>query len=142
MVQTIFPQLPWWVGMHMGAPHWLGHGVSAKDGQLLQVTPYVRAGIAPLELSATAQVSVARDDLVSADAFTERFAQLLSLGYPWINLCAAGLLRGALLVTVELPTYTSDINVPAINVVGPPAFVRQRAGWWVDDLVLIQDAHG
>lgn len=96
---------------------------------------------ASFELSATEQTTVAREDLVQADAFTERFAQLLSLGYPWINLSAAGLLRGALLVTIEVPDHTrSDISAPSINVSGPLAFVRQRAGWQLDDLIRVQDS--
>jgi hypothetical protein len=57
MARTIFPRLPQWVGMHMGAPHWLGHGVNARDGRLLNVTPYVRTDITPegrLQISALA----------------------------------------------------------------------------------------
>ena len=37
-----FPRLPSWIGMHMGAPHWLGVGVSLREGLIDQVTPYVR----------------------------------------------------------------------------------------------------
>jgi hypothetical protein len=38
----VFPRVPSWVGMHMGAPHWLGVGVTLRDGQIDQVTPYAR----------------------------------------------------------------------------------------------------
>jgi len=38
----VFPRVPAWVGMHMGAPHWLGVGVTLRDGQIDQVTPYAR----------------------------------------------------------------------------------------------------
>lgn len=37
-----FPHTPGWVGMHMGAPHWLGRGVSQQDGRIDRVTPYAR----------------------------------------------------------------------------------------------------
>jgi hypothetical protein len=38
----VFPHVPSWVGMHMGAPHWLGVGVSLREGRIDQVTPYAR----------------------------------------------------------------------------------------------------
>jgi len=42
LVRNTFPKLPRWIGMHMGAPHWLGRGVSASDGRIHHVAPYVR----------------------------------------------------------------------------------------------------
>jgi hypothetical protein len=96
---------------------------------------------ASLDLSATEQTTLSREDLVPADAFTERFAQLFSLGFPWINLSAVGVLRGALLVTVEVPAYTRhDVWAPSINVSGPSSFVRRRVGWRIDELILIRDS--
>jgi hypothetical protein len=41
-LHAVFPHLPSWLGMHMGAPHWLGVGVRLEEGQIEQVTPYVR----------------------------------------------------------------------------------------------------
>ncbi|HWO24645.1 MAG TPA: hypothetical protein VNO30_38145 [Kofleriaceae bacterium] len=41
-LHDVFPHLPSWIGMHMGAPHWLGVGVRLEEGQIEQVTPYVR----------------------------------------------------------------------------------------------------
>lgn len=41
-LSSIFPRLPSWIGIHMGAPHWHGVGVSLEEGQIEQVTPYVR----------------------------------------------------------------------------------------------------
>lgn len=93
-----------------------------------------------LERFPTAPAHLTLDDFVAASAFTERFAQLMSLGYPWINLSAAGVLRGALLVMVETPTYTqSDVAYTSVNASGPPTLVQRRAGWRIDDLVLIDD---
>jgi hypothetical protein len=39
---AVFPRVPSWIGMHMGAPHWLGVGVSLREGRIDQVTPYAR----------------------------------------------------------------------------------------------------
>jgi hypothetical protein len=95
----------------------------------------------PLELSAGKLGRISYEEVVAADAFVERFEQLLSLGFPWINLSAAGLLRGALLVTVETAAITrGDIRATSINISGPVAFVRQRTGWRLDDLVEIRGA--
>ena len=46
--ETLFPTLPHYIGMHMGAPHWLGRGVEgdAQTG-LRSVTPYVRLDFVP-----------------------------------------------------------------------------------------------
>jgi hypothetical protein len=94
----------------------------------------------PLELFPTQPTHLESTDLIAADAFEERFDQLLSLGFAWINLGVAGVLRGALLVTVETPSSTrADIDFTSVNVSGPPALVQQRADWRVDDLVLIED---
>jgi hypothetical protein len=95
-----------------GAPRWSSVTISA-----------------PLELSPAQRLHVRRADLVTADAYEERFAQLLSLGYPWINLSSVGLLGGTLLVTVETPADTrADTIFTSVNVSGPAAFVQQRAG--------------
>jgi hypothetical protein len=95
----------------------------------------------PLEFFPTQPTPVTPSDLVSADAFAERFDQLLSLGFPWISLSAAGLFGGALLVIVETPTYTQPYpEVTSVNASGPPAAVRQRADWRIDDLVVIEGA--
>lgn len=60
----VFPHLPSWIGMHMGAPHWLGIGVRLEEGRIEQVTPYVR-----LDLRADGTVmltGVAEDEVLRA----------------------------------------------------------------------------
>jgi hypothetical protein len=95
----------------------------------------------PLEFLPTEKTRIMLADLVAADAFAPRFAQLLSLGYPWINLNAAGMLRGALLVTVEIAAHTqSDVDFTSVNPSGPSRMVQERAGWRIDDLVLVEDS--
>jgi hypothetical protein len=94
----------------------------------------------PLELFPAQPTHLGSTDLIASDAFAGRFDQLLSLGFPWINLGVAGVLRGALLVTVETPSSTrADLDFTPVNVSGPPALVQQRADWRIDDLVLIED---
>lgn len=52
----------------------------------------------------------------------------------------AGVLDDALLVMVEIPTYTrADIDFLSVNPSGPPALAQQRAGWRIEDLVLIEE---
>jgi hypothetical protein len=38
----LFPRTEAWIGMHMGAPHWLGTGVEQTQGRIHRVTPYAR----------------------------------------------------------------------------------------------------
>lgn len=105
-----------------GAPRWSSVTISA-----------------PLELSPAQRLHVSRTDLVTADAYEERFAQLLSLGHSWINLSSVGLLRGVLLVTVETPAdRRTETLTTSVNVSGPAAFVQQRAGWDLDGLILLE----
>ncbi|MEP7119746.1 MAG: hypothetical protein ABJE95_02505 [Byssovorax sp.] len=95
----------------------------------------------PLEDFPARQTHLASTDLVAADAFAERFDQLLSLGFPWINLSAVGLLRGALLVTVETPASTrADIEFTSVNASGPPAWVQKLTDWRIDHHFLIEDS--
>lgn len=46
-IEGIFPSLPGFTGMHMGAPHWLGHGVRQDGTRLLSITPYIRLDFVP-----------------------------------------------------------------------------------------------
>ena len=40
--EATFPTLPNYRGMHMGAPHWLGRGISMDETRITSVTPYIR----------------------------------------------------------------------------------------------------
>ena len=40
--EATFPTLPNYLGMHMGAPHWLGRGITGDSTRLVSVTPYIR----------------------------------------------------------------------------------------------------
>jgi hypothetical protein len=46
-IEGIFPSLPGFTGMHMGAPHWMGRGVSQDGARILSITPYVRLDFVP-----------------------------------------------------------------------------------------------
>jgi hypothetical protein len=47
--------------MHMGAPHWLGVGVSLREGLIDQVTPYVRLD---LRVDGTVMLTAVAEDAV------------------------------------------------------------------------------
>jgi len=57
-IEALFPTLPSFGGMHMGAPHWLGHGMNRDGERIVSVTPYVRLDFVPsrgISLSAMAE---------------------------------------------------------------------------------------
>jgi hypothetical protein len=64
---------------------------------------------------------VPRTALRPMDEYRERFESLLGRGYSWINLNAAGIFDGNLLVVIELPNYKSGIprNKVSVNLSGP-----------------------
>lgn len=41
-IESVFPSLPGYLGLHMGAPHWLGYGMRRDGDRILAVTPYIR----------------------------------------------------------------------------------------------------
>jgi hypothetical protein len=64
---------------------------------------------------------VPRTALRPMDEYRERFESLLGRGYSWINLKAAGIFDGNLLVVIEFPNYKSGIprNKVSVNLSGP-----------------------
>lgn len=46
-VEAIFPSLPGFVGAHMGAPHWMGRGMTRDGDRIVSVTPYLRLDFVP-----------------------------------------------------------------------------------------------
>lgn len=66
-------------------------------------------------------IRVPRMALMPMDEYCERFDALLDQGYSWINLNAAGIFDGNLLVVIELPNYKTGIprNKVSVNLSGP-----------------------
>jgi hypothetical protein len=64
---------------------------------------------------------IARATLRSPAAFARRFEELLQCGYSWINLNAAGIVDGELIVIVEVPRTSSGVPADrvAVNLSGP-----------------------
>jgi hypothetical protein len=64
---------------------------------------------------------VRRMALMPMGEYRERFEALFDQGYSWINLNAAGIFDGNLLVVIELPNYKSGIprNKVSVNLSGP-----------------------
>jgi hypothetical protein len=59
---------------------------------------------------------IPRQALRRHGVYSSRFDELLRAGYSWINLCAAGLAEGALIVVVELPRAASGAPIDQVSV--------------------------
>ena len=71
---------------------------------------------------------VPRARLLSNDAFSARFDELLRAGYSWINLNYLGMHEGAAVVAVEVPRHPTGAPKPSINYSGPPRVVNESMG--------------
>jgi hypothetical protein len=80
------------------------------------------------------RLRVPRAALASPEQFAPRFDEYLHRGYSWINLSAAGVVNGTLVVIVELPTQSRGAPPSAIsvNLSGPERIQLELVG---DDLV-------
>ena len=100
------PQCPPWVGHLLAENGWVD---SDPDG-----VPTLRAP----------------DPLRSPAAYAERFDELVTRGYDWVNLHAAGVIGGQLVVAVELPRARGDRpGITSVNLSGPGHIVMHHAGW-------------
>jgi len=57
---------------------------------------------------------IPRAALASQEEYAAKFDEHLQSGHSWINMSAAGILNGALLIAIELPKYKN--HVPKENV--------------------------
>lgn len=71
---------------------------------------------------------VPRERLLSNDAFSARFDQLVRAGYSWINLNYLGMHEGAAVVAVEVPRRATGAPKPSINYSGPSRSVLENMG--------------
>jgi hypothetical protein len=71
-------------------------------------------------------VQVPQRMLCSIQVYADRFDQHLRAGYSWVNLHAAGIVDGVLVVIVELPNHPSGArdDQVAVNLSGPTVGVR------------------
>lgn len=70
--------------------------------------------------------------------YAHQFELLLTRGFPWINMCAAGVLRDTLLVEVEHAPVGHRGSNSCVNLSGPASAVRARPGWSLDHLIALQ----
>lgn len=65
--------------------------------------------------------------LHGVDAYRERFTDLVTRGWPWVNLHAVGLLRSDLLLHIEKPTYEpTGSQWTSVNMSGPAQMVQEH----------------
>lgn len=81
---------------------------------------------------------IPRAALFTPQQYADRFAELLTQGYSWINLQVAGVFEDTMLIVVEWPQYKSGAPRPAVNFSGP-YLVRGRESWNLLDRVTITD---
>jgi hypothetical protein len=75
-------------------------------------------------------INVRRMALTPMDEYRERFESLLDQDYSWINLNAAGIFDGNLLVVVELPNYMSGTPRNKVPVVPSGPSLRDGIPQW------------
>ena len=76
--------------------------------------------------------------LHSPREYAHQFDTMLTRGFPWINMCAAGVLRDALLVEIEHAPIGHRGKSTAVNLSGPANAVIVRPRWSLEHLITIQ----
>jgi hypothetical protein len=68
-------------------------------------------------------IEVPQRALCPAEGYADRFEAHLRAGYAWVNLHAAGVVDGVLVVIVEVPNHPSGVPYDrvAVNLSGPSA---------------------
>ena len=100
------------------------HRVLAARGLAVPALPIAILELTPENGVQTGKVRVTEAQLQAPVAFAERFDVLLGSGPPWINLSCMGVLRGRLVVGVELPRrWETPAQHPSVNFSGPQASV-------------------
>jgi hypothetical protein len=75
-------------------------------------------------------------DLRAPVQYEARFAELLAMGFGWINVSYYGVVKEAGVVAVELPSQADGATVTAVNLSGPTHRVRD-ARWIADGVELV-----
>jgi hypothetical protein len=76
---------------------------------------------------------VQRDALHEVSGYEARFAELMRLGLPWINMSCYGTFDGFLIIAIEFREVAAPIDRPTwfstpVNLSGPPRLVLQNGG--------------
>ena len=84
---------------------------------------------------------VHRNALHEVSAYEARFAELMRLGIPWINMSCYGVFDGFLIVAIEFREVAAPIERPAwfvtpVNLSGPTRLALQH-GWDAEEIVVI-----
>ena len=84
---------------------------------------------------------VQRDALHEVPEYEARFAELMRLGLPWINMSCYGIFDGFLIVAIEFREVAAPIERPTwfstpVNLSGAPRLVLQN-GWDAAEIVVV-----
>src|SRR5260370_17028431 len=84
-----------------------------------------------------------QEELRKPSDYEGRFEELLQMGFSWLNLSCAGVYRGSLIVSVEVPANPAlskppppYLNTP-VNLSGPSNYSLDH-GWSVDRVLVIE----
>jgi hypothetical protein len=114
---------------HPNVPRWSGHLVVEGYEDIFRDGP---AGRWAIRLPAA--------EPIPAEAYAPRLEELRRRAYPWINLHAVGVLRGRLLVAIELPPgerREGEVapGMTSLNLSRPFEVVRNVPGWGLETLL-------
>jgi hypothetical protein len=83
-----------------------------------------------------ASEKIHRNELYEPESFKLRFKEVVTSGHTWVNLSAAGVLEGKLLISLEDASDRAYEGCPtSVNLSGPFNFVGSLPGWSLDNLV-------
>ena len=84
-----------------------------------------------------AKCYIPRSALMTPEEYAPRFEELLGRGYSWLNMNATGILGQMLIITVTLPSYTTENKgETSVNYSGPPV-VKGRTQWDATEYIIL-----
>ena len=83
------------------------------------------------------RTEIQKDLLITPENYNQKFDELLSEGYGWINLVINGIINKALILSVEIPAATSDVppSKVSVNLSGPYSDKDGTLRWDISEKV-------
>jgi hypothetical protein len=92
----------------------------------------------PVTMDELGRPRIRRDELREVTNYEARFEELLTRGFPWINVSCYGVYDHKLIVGIELPEVSPEPAIrTSVNYSGPPASVVGQA-WNSNAALLIE----